>query len=134
MTTYYLYVKTHNQTGLKYLGQTSKNPNIYRGSGIKWRKHCREHGYDMSTEILLETTDFYELRERGIHYSKLWNITQSNEWANIYNEHGQGGGIGRGAPIVMKNTKPIDEQKNQLLLEIFQTQLEILWREQLNQI
>ena len=24
--TYYLYVKTHNETGLKYLGQTSSDP------------------------------------------------------------------------------------------------------------
>jgi hypothetical protein len=35
---YYLYVKTHNQTGLKYLGQTSKNPDKYQGAANKGRK------------------------------------------------------------------------------------------------
>jgi hypothetical protein len=37
MTIYYLYVKTHNITGLKYLGYTSrKNPHKYTGSGTRW--------------------------------------------------------------------------------------------------
>jgi len=33
--TIYLYKKTHNQTGFKYLGKTnSKDPHKYKGSGI----------------------------------------------------------------------------------------------------
>jgi hypothetical protein len=38
----YLYVKTHNKTGLKYLGQTSqKDPHKYPGSGTRWRHHLK---------------------------------------------------------------------------------------------
>lgn len=131
MSTYYLYVKTHNQTGLKYLGQTRKDPTVYKGSGIKWKTHCEKHGYDVTTKILLETNNFKELREKGIYYSNLWNITKSNEWANVYNEHGQGG-RGTKMPIISR-AKSSDEKKYDLLLEIFQTHLAILWQEQLNQ-
>jgi hypothetical protein len=28
-----LYIKTHNTTGMKYLGKTTRNPFKYRGSG-----------------------------------------------------------------------------------------------------
>ncbi len=53
--TIYLYVKTHNVTGLKYLGKTSRtNPHEYQGSGIYWRSHLKKHGKDCSTEILKE--------------------------------------------------------------------------------
>lgn len=30
---YKLYLKTHNKTGMKYLGQTKQDPFEYRGSG-----------------------------------------------------------------------------------------------------
>ena len=36
----YLYKKTHNKTGLKYLGKTiSKDPYTYSGSGVYWTRH-----------------------------------------------------------------------------------------------
>ena len=57
MTIYYLYKKTHRKTGLQYLGQTKKNPFKYEGSGVDWTTHISEHGYDVDTEILLETTN-----------------------------------------------------------------------------
>ena len=38
-TVYHLYVKTHKKTGLKYLGQTKKDPFQYSGSGHRWTKH-----------------------------------------------------------------------------------------------
>ena len=45
MTTYSLYVKTHQVTGLKYLGQTSKSdPHKYTGSGKYWLRHIKQHG------------------------------------------------------------------------------------------
>lgn len=40
---YHLYKKTHNITGLKYLGQTTKNPYKYRGSGTYWKRHIKIH-------------------------------------------------------------------------------------------
>ena len=87
----YLYVKTHNVTGLKYLGKTTKNPFIYLGSGLLWLKHLKKHGKDISTQVLLETTDPNEIREKGIYYSQLWNIVESDNWANLTSEEGTGG-------------------------------------------
>ena len=90
----YLYVKTHNKTGLKYLGKTiSIDPHLYQGSGTVWRRHIKKHGYDVTTEILLETTNPSEIKEAGIYYSNLWNIVESKEFANIVPEMGDGGAM-----------------------------------------
>jgi hypothetical protein len=88
----YLYLKTHNATGLKYLGKTiSNDPYSYQGSGKVWKRHIKKHGYDVTTEILCETTDPVKLKEVGIFYSNLWNIVESKEFANIIPEMGDGG-------------------------------------------
>jgi hypothetical protein len=88
----YLYVKTHNKTGLKYLGQTSAtDPHRYPGSGVYWKLHLEKHGYDYTTEILKECQSKEELKELGTYYSNLWNIVESDEWANLKIEQGDGG-------------------------------------------
>ena len=90
--TIYLYVKTHNKTGLKYLGKTiSNDPHLYQGSGTVWKRHIKKHGYDVTTEILLKTNDPTELKEVGIYYSNLWNIVESKDFANIVPEMEDGG-------------------------------------------
>lgn len=87
----FLYVKTHNKTGLKYLGKTTaKNPHAYKGSGKRWKRHIKKHSYDVTTHILLETNNEHELKETGLFFSKLWNIVESNEWANCKPEEGDG--------------------------------------------
>ena len=87
----YLYVKTHNKTGKKYLGQTtSEDPHAYPGSGLIWESHLKKHGRDYSTEILLATQDQAELKKMGQYYSALWNVVDSDEWANLQPEEGQG--------------------------------------------
>lgn len=97
MTIYYLYVKTHNITGLKYLGKTIQNPHKYRGSGKKWKSHIRKHGYNVTTEILKECSSDKELKEWGLYYSRLWNIVEARDengnklWANLKPENGDGG-------------------------------------------
>jgi len=92
MTIYKLYVKTHIKTGLKYLGQTSaKDPHKYAGSGIYWKLHLQKHGYNYTTEILHEFQSKEELKPYGIYYSTLWNIVESDEWANLKEEQGDGG-------------------------------------------
>jgi len=94
MTTYKLYIKTHNKTGLKYLGQTKSNdPHKYRGSGRYWLLHLKVHGVDYSTKILLETPSKEEIKSQGKYYSELWDIVNSNEWANLKPEEGDGGSI-----------------------------------------
>jgi len=87
----YLYVKTHNKTGLKYLGKTAKDPFKYEGSGKWWKRHIKKHGYDVTTDILLETDSNDEIRKEGLYYSKLWNIVESRDWANLTIEKGDGG-------------------------------------------
>lgn len=90
--TIYLYVKTHRKTGLKYLGKTGQDPYKYRGSGTVWKRHLKVHGNEVDTEILKECHTHEEIKYWGIHYSKLWNVTDSNSWANIIPESGEGGG------------------------------------------
>jgi len=91
MTIYKLYVKTHNKTGLKYLGYTkATNAHKYTGSGNYWKLHLKKHGKDYSTEILKECQTKDEIKEYGLYYSNLWNIVESDEWANLKPETGDG--------------------------------------------
>jgi hypothetical protein len=88
----YLYVKTHNKTGLKYLGKTiRKDPHTYPGSGKYWKRHLKKHGKDYSTEIIRECEDLTSARFWGEYYSNLWNVVESEEWANLIPEMGAGG-------------------------------------------
>lgn len=86
----YLYVKTH-ATGLKYLGKTVGDPYKYNGSGTHWLRHLKKHGQEHTTEILFETDDKELLKEKALYYSKLYNVVESKEWANIVPEQGDGG-------------------------------------------
>lgn len=89
--TYYLYVKTHNITGLKYLGKTISDPYSYKGSGVYWRNHLDKHGADISTKILKECETEDELIHWGRYYSNLWDVVKSKDWANLITEEGPGG-------------------------------------------
>jgi hypothetical protein len=99
--TIYLYVKTHNKTGLKYLGKTtSKNPHKYKGSGADWKTHLKEYGADYTTEIIKECQTNEELNQWGRYYSKLWNVVESIDWANRIPE--TGGGVGMSPELASK--------------------------------
>lgn len=89
--TIYLYIKTHNKTGLKYLGKTKKNPYEYKGSGVYWKRHIKKHGYDVTTKILAECNSEEEIKKLGLYYSDLYSVVESNEWANLMEENGIGG-------------------------------------------
>ena len=89
--TIYLYKKTHNKTGLQYLGKTEKNPFTYCGSGKRWLNHLKKHGIDLQTEIIKECNTKEEMRYWGSYYSELWNIVESEKWANLRPETGDGG-------------------------------------------
>lgn len=88
---YYLYVKTHTVTGLKYLGQTKSDPFEYEGSGITWQEHLKKHGKYIKTEIIKECHTKKELKHWGKYYSNLWNVVESKDWANRIIEAGGGG-------------------------------------------
>ena len=86
-----LYVKTHKVTGLKYLGKTEQDPYKYLGSGKRWKRELNKYGKEIYTEILFQSESIDEIREKGLYYSKLWNIVESVEWANFIEENGSGG-------------------------------------------
>jgi hypothetical protein len=104
--TIYLYKKTHNITGLQYLGKTiSKDPYSYTGSGVRWTRHLKKHGNDVTTEIIKECHTEEELKEWGQYYSKLWDVVNSKDWANLIEEAGPGGKWSAESKQKLSNTK-----------------------------
>ena len=91
--TIYLYLKTHNKTGLKYLGKTTQNPYQYKGSGVRWLKHLEKHGDDIKTQILFETKSSEEFKKIALEYSDKLDIVKSREYANVVDETGEGGSV-----------------------------------------
>jgi hypothetical protein len=90
--TIYLYIKTHNKTGLKYFGKTvSKNPRKYKGSGLLWTRHINKHGNDVNTEIYGEYIDSELAKKDAIKFSTDNNIVESSDWANLKIECLDGG-------------------------------------------
>lgn len=110
--TIYLYVKTHNKTGLKYLGKTnSKDPYKYPGSGKYWTSHIKIHGNDVTTEILKECQTKEDIKYWGEYYSNLWNIVKDISWANLKPETGEGGGV----PGIPRSKETIEKIRNKNL-------------------
>lgn len=88
----YLIKKTHRKTGLQYLCKTiRKDWHRYTGSGKYWKRHLKEHGRDIESELVRECETIEEFKKWGIYYSTLWNIVESDEWANLKPEDGDGG-------------------------------------------
>lgn len=86
--TLYLYVKTHNITGLKYFGKTyRKDPSKYLGSGVYWRAHLKKHGNDVTTEIVGAFEDLEEATRFALKFSKDNDIVASPLWANLIDEN-----------------------------------------------
>jgi hypothetical protein len=89
----YLYAKQHRLTGLRYFGKTTAaDPYKYPGSGRYWKAHCKKHGYDIITTWVQAYDDQEILEREAIFFSKVYNIVASDEWANLIEEDGKGGG------------------------------------------
>ena len=88
----YLYIKTHNVTGLKYFGKMTTNRKQYRGSGTYWLRHIGKYGYDVNTEVLGYFTDEISCVLYALEFSRINDIVDSKEWANLYPENGLNGG------------------------------------------
>ena len=102
----YLYIKEHINTGLKYLGKTiSNDPLKYPGSGVYWTYHLKKHGNNVKTTILRECNTEDELVHWGKHYSKLWNVVEDKNWANLTEEAGPGGSWGEESRNKLSATK-----------------------------
>ena len=116
--TIYLYLKTHNKTGMKYLGKTVRDPFKYNGSGKRWKNHLKVHGTDITTEILFITEDEMLFRLVATAYSKLFDIVRREDFANLVEEQGEGGDTFSGRKhkdstiLLMKSVKrnPISEE------------------------
>lgn len=108
----YLYVKTHNETGLKYFGKTSKDPFEYLGSGIHWRRHLKQHGKNVSTEIIGFFVNERECIDAAIKFSRENDIVRSSNWANLVEENG----IDGGANVANRRTyRPVSEETRKKL-------------------
>jgi hypothetical protein len=91
---YKLMVKKHAITGLKYLCMTIKKDwQSYRGSGVYWKSHLREHGREhVITELIFETDDHKEFKKRCLVVSDSLDVVKSEEYANLMPETGELGG------------------------------------------
>jgi hypothetical protein len=87
----FIYLKTHNETGLNYLGITKQNPYKYIGSGTRWLNHLKKHGRKITTKVLFSSFDKKEVVEMGKFYSTLWDVVNNKEFANLKIEEGDGG-------------------------------------------
>jgi hypothetical protein len=105
------------------LGKTSsKNPHKYKGSGTYWNLHIRKHGYDVETKILLATNSKYDIKITGLFFSKIFNVVESKEFANLKEESGEGGWDAVNKMRKQKklspptNTKESKEKRNKTIL------------------
>ena len=99
-------LKTHNVSGIKYLCKTSnRDPFTYCGSGKIWKRHLKKYGKDIRTEILAECKTIKELRQKGLYYSKLWDVVNNKEFANLIPESGDGGPTMLGRRITRAQNK-----------------------------
>jgi hypothetical protein len=90
--TIFLYIKTHNVTGLKYFGKTTKkDPHKYTGSGKYWKRHLHKHGFDYTTEIIATFHDETLCEQFAIKFSTENGIVNSTSWANLQEENGLDG-------------------------------------------
>lgn len=91
----YLYVKTHNITGLKYFGKTeTKDPVKYLGSGKYWLRHLKKYGTDISTEIVASFENREEASIWAVSFSHENDIIESPAWANLMLETVKDGVLG----------------------------------------
>jgi hypothetical protein len=88
-----LLVVTHNVTGLKYFCKTTRLDRLawYKGSGIAWRKHLREHGADVTVDLLGIYKDQAECLSVAKEFSQKNDIVKSSGWANLVEELGKNG-------------------------------------------
>lgn len=89
-----LYIKQHPITGLMYFGKTTRN-NVcsYKGSGKYWSAHLNEHGDVVNTIWVSDIfTNPADIEEFALAFSELFDIVESNRWANLKPENGLDGG------------------------------------------
>jgi hypothetical protein len=98
----YLYIKQHSITKKLYFGKTTRDEKgllEYKGSGSYWDKHIVKHGKRyVETIWYCLFNDKEDCENFAKVCSKLWNIVQSDDWANLTIEDGFAG-IPKGTKI-----------------------------------
>jgi NUMOD3 motif len=111
----YLYVKTHNVTGLKYFGKTTGDPYKYRGSGKYWLSHLKIHGNNVTTEIVGFFESRNECESAALTFSINNNIVSARDsenkkiWANQILENGLDGGATKWGPLATETKQKISD-------------------------
>jgi hypothetical protein len=86
----YLYIKRHSITGLCYFGKTARHPEKYYGSGAYWKSHILKHGKNhVETLWFCLFVDAETIIDFALSFSKLHNIAESDDWANLIEEDGR---------------------------------------------
>jgi len=66
-----------------------EDPCTYKGSGVGWQEHLKEHGEDVTTKVLFESDD----QEGFVKFiSEELDIVNSEEFANRTHELGKASG------------------------------------------
>lgn len=92
--THKLMIKTHVETGLKYLCYTQsegKTYSKYKGSGKLWIRHLKKYGENITTELIFESDSYDEFKAVAIQKSHEFNVVEDSSWANLRIEEGDGG-------------------------------------------
>jgi hypothetical protein len=121
----FLYLKRHKDTKLLYFGKTTRtDPVRYNGSGKYWKNHLKKYGKNIETIWYEKFYDIYELIDFALSFSEIFDITNSELFANLCEENGlDGGDPGKTATsktaLALKGRKrpqnSIDKQKKTLL-------------------
>lgn len=103
-----LMIKQHTQTGLKYLCKTTNRYiDSYKGSGKRWINHINKHKREFVENIwFCWFFDKESLSECALLLSSLYNIVESDEWANLAPENGLDGGKRISNHFKKLNTEP----------------------------
>lgn len=116
-----LMIKTHIPTGLKYLCysiQSGASLKKYRGSGIRWKNTLKKYKAkltDIDTNYVLVTEDYELLKETAIKLSIEFNVVESDEWANLKIECGDGGSTSTGKKWVTNGLEDLYIMKTDLV-------------------
>ena len=113
---FYLYLKTHARTNVKFLGQTQQDPYKYLGSGPHWLRHLRTYGsHEIETEILWVGEDRNEMSVVGARFAKMFNVVASGEFANA-EVNSQSDQSGNAEWLTRRQLPSVKEQRRNIAL------------------
>ena len=89
----FLYLKRHRDTKLFYFGKTAtSDPVKYNGSGKFWKNHLKKYCKNIETVWYQKFYDIQELIDFALAFSEIFDISNSELFANLCEENGLDGG------------------------------------------